>query len=115
MLPFPTRIICQTLSLMSLVNLPATASQVWVGTGRITEGIGQGGLVALKLITDRDVVKSLHGPRLNAKIQAGVVRTRLDTWRFQQCSQDLCVVLNRTNPKQTIVYRLHRSQDKSAE
>jgi hypothetical protein len=118
---FPLRLIGQTLLLLSLVELPATATQVWIGSGRITDGIGQGGLVWLQLVTDREVVqegdavKSLHGPRLDGKIQAGKVQSPLGLWRFKQCNQDLCVILNRANPKQAIVYRLHRKNRGSAE
>jgi len=115
------RLIGQTLLLLSLVELPATATQVWIGSGRITAGIGQGGLVGLKLATDQERiqeggdVKSLHGPRLDGKIQAGMVQSPLGLWQFKQCEQDLCVILNRADPKQTIVYRLHRKNRGSAE
>ncbi|WP_068819513.1 hypothetical protein [Phormidesmis priestleyi] len=117
----PMRLIGQTLLLLSLVELPATATQVWIGSGRITAGIGQGGLVGLKLATDQERiqeggdVKSLHGPRLDGKIQAGMVQSPLGLWQFKQCEQDLCVILNRADPKQTIVYRLHRKNRGSAE
>ena len=40
MLPFASRIVCQTLLFLSLLDIPATATQVWIGGGRITDGIG---------------------------------------------------------------------------
>lgn len=124
MVPSPVRLLCQTLLLLSLLELPATAAQIWFGMGRITAGVGQGGLVELRLRTEHDsiqdgeFVKSLHGPPLNGKIQAGVIRNQVGYWRFRPCAQNpqnLCVTLIRTKPKQTIVYRLHRSDHSQAE
>lgn len=124
MLPSPMRLFCQTLLLLGLLELPATAAQIWVGAGRITAGIGQGGLVELRLKTEHDgiqegeFVKSLHGPPLNGRIQAGAIRNRVGYWQFRPCAlnaQNLCVTLTRTNPKQTIVYHLHRRDRNQAE
>lgn len=117
----PIRLICQALLLLSLLELPATAAQIWVGAGRITEGIGQGGLVELQLKTERngvqegELVKTLHGLPLTGRIQAGAVRNRVGYWRFRPCARNLCVTLIRTNSGQTIVYRLHRSDREQAE
>lgn len=108
MLPFASHIVCQTLLLLSLLDLTATATQVWIGTGRITDGIGQGGSVKLKLEIEGNNVRSIYGFHLNGTIHNGTISTKLAHWRFRQCSQDLCVTLNRIQPKQTIFYRLHR-------
>ncbi|AFZ08198.1 hypothetical protein Osc7112_3857 [Oscillatoria nigro-viridis PCC 7112] len=109
MLPFASRIVCQTLLLLSLLNTPATATQVWIGAGRITDGIGQGGSVKLKLEIEGNHVRSIYGFHLNGAISNGTISTKLAHWRFRKCSQDLCVTLNRIRPKQTIFYRLHRT------
>jgi hypothetical protein len=110
MFAFASRIVCQTLLLLSLSVLPATATQVWVGTGRITDGIGQGGSVKLKLEIDGNNVRSIYGFHLNGTIYNGTISTKLAHWQFRQCSQDLCVTLTRIRPKQTIFYQLHKKK-----
>ena len=107
---FPySRLICQTLVLLSLLDLPANASQFWVGEGRITEGVGQGGSVSLRLEIDGNVVNSIHGPHLNGTLQDGVIQTNIGKWNFRHCSKNLCVTFYRSRPRQTIFYRLHQS------
>ena len=100
--------------LWSLSTLPATASQIWAGTGRISRGIGQGGLVELRIEIDGNAVKTLHGPRLNGVMQNRTIQNNLGRWEFRPCQQNLCVILNRTSPPQTILYQLHQIHSERA-
>ena len=94
--------------LSSILCLAADAAQIWTGTGRISRGVGQGGVVELSLEINGNTVKSLHGPYLKGVIRNKIIRTNLGQWEFRQCSPALCIVLNRTNPRQTIFYQLYR-------
>ena len=103
--------LCQTLLLLCVLCFPATAMQIWEGTGRVISGFGQGGSVKLQLAVDKDMVRSLSGPPLDGKIQinddlSGVVQTDTGSWKFEKCGKDLCVNLQQHNPEQTIFYRL---------
>ncbi|MHC5820904.1 MAG: hypothetical protein ACYT04_34805 [Nostoc sp.] len=97
--------------MLGILILPASASQIWQGTGRIISGIGEGGSVELQLEFDGEVVKSLSGPPLDGRINTepslnGVIKTNTATWQIERCGEDLCVNLQQYNPKQTVFYRL---------
>ncbi|MGL4622376.1 MAG: hypothetical protein ACRCZS_25505 [Chroococcidiopsis sp.] len=103
--------LCQVFLLLSLLNFPANASQIWEGTGRVISGVGEGGSVELRLEIDGEVVTSLSGPPLHGIIQTtpdlnGTIKTQTGTWYIEQCGEELCVNLQQHHPKQTIFYRL---------
>jgi hypothetical protein len=104
-------VLYQTILLLGILILPASASQIWEGTGRIISGTGEGGSVELQLEFDGEVVKSLSGPPLDGRINTepslnGVIKTKTATWQIERCGEDLCVNLQQYNPKQTVFYRL---------
>ncbi len=104
-------ILSQTILLLGILILPASASQIWEGTGRIISGIGEGGSVELQLEFDGEIVRSLSGPPLDGIINTepslnGVIKTKNATWQIERCGEDLCVNLQQYNPKQTVFYRL---------
>lgn len=101
----------QILLLLSFLNIPANASQIWQGTGRVISGMGEGGSVELHLEVDGETVRSLLGPPLEGKIQKSptidvVIKTQTGKWQIQQCGEELCINLQHYNPKQVIFYRL---------
>lgn len=101
----------QLLLLLSFLSIPADASQIWQGTGRVISGMGEGGSVELRLEVDGETVRSLFGPPLEGKIQNspnlnGVIQTQTGNWQIQQCGEELCINLHQYNPKQVIFYRL---------
>lgn len=105
----------QMLLLLSMLSLPASASQIWEGTGRVISGVGEGGSVDLRLEVDDEVVRSLWGPPLYGKIQSkpnlsGTIQTKNGTWQIEQCSEELCINLQQYNPKQAVFYRLQPKQ-----
>lgn len=107
--------LCQMLLLLGMLSLPASASQIWEGVGRIISGVGEGGSVDLRLEIDGEVVRSLWGPPLYGKIQTnsnlnGTIQTKSGTWLLEQCGEELCVNLQQYNPKQTVFYRLQLKQ-----
>lgn len=108
---FASHILCQALLLLGICSLPAKASQIWEGTGRVISGVGEGGSVELRLELDGETVRSLWGPPLYGTIQinpslSGTIQTKTNNWQFEQCGEDLCVNLQQYNPKQIVFYRL---------
>lgn len=108
---FSSHTLCQTLLLLILLSLPANASQIWKGTGRVISGVGEGGSVDLRLEVDGEIVRSLWGPPLYGKVQtnpklSGTIQTKSGTWQIEQCGEELCVNLQQYNPKQVVLYRL---------
>lgn len=108
---FALHTLCQMLLLLGIFSLPASASQIWEGVGRIIGGVGEGGSVDLRLEVDGEVVRSLWGPPLYGKIQtnpnlSGTIQTKSGTWRIEQCGEELCINLQQYNPKQAVFYRL---------
>lgn len=108
---FAFHTLCQMLLLLSILSLPASASQIWEGVGRVISGVGEGGSVDLRLEVDGEIVRSLWGPPLYGKIQAipnlsGTIQTKSGTWQIEQCGEELCINLQQYNPKQAVFYRL---------
>ena len=108
---FSSHTLCQTLILLNVLCLPANASQIWEGAGRVISGVGEGGSVKLSLEIDGEIVRSLSGPPLYGKITTipklnGTIQTKSATWNLEQCGEDLCVNLQQHNFKQIVFYRL---------
>lgn len=112
---FSFHTLCQTLLLLGIFSFPASASQIWEGTGRVISGVGEGGSVDFLLEVDGEIVRSLWGPPLYGKIQTspnlnGTIQTKSGTWQIEQCGEQLCINFQQYNPKQTVFYRLQPKQ-----
>lgn len=110
---FASHPLCQMLLLLGILNLSASAKQIWEGAGRVISGVGEGGSVDLRLELDGETVRSLWGPPLYGKIEInphlnGTIQTKSGTWQIEQCGEELCVNLQQYNPKQAVFYRLQK-------
>jgi hypothetical protein len=113
---FSSHPLAQTCLCLCLLSLPANASQIWEGNGRVISGVGQGGSVKLRLEIEGEQVRSLSGPPLAGKIFRnprlnGAIQTPTGNWQIEECDKDLCVNLQQYHPKQIVFYRLQMQSD----
>ncbi|MEH1918416.1 hypothetical protein [Nostoc sp.] len=103
-----------TASLLWGLSSPAFAQQIWLGTGRIISGAGEGGTVELKLSVTDNNVQFLSGPSKdeppfqlnNSTGLNGTVNMNAGTWQFVQTGNELGVSLSQNNPYRIIRYHL---------
>lgn len=106
---FPQVILISTaMAVVSTMNLPALAGQLWRGSGVISSGPGQGGTVSLSLTINGNSVTFHSGPSQNETetIKNGVVSSNSGKWYFERCGSDFCINFEQHSPNRTIYYRL---------
>ncbi|NJK72103.1 MAG: hypothetical protein HC926_01465 [Synechococcaceae cyanobacterium SM2_3_60] len=88
----------RVLALACLICLPAHAEpKVWMGSGQVVSGQGQGATVQLVIETDGGRIRTHSGPHLDATLsgQPQTLETDTGTWHIEPMGDRMGVTLYR--------------------